>query len=122
MKFTDFIKVNKKDKLTNGYLDDYFTICKRENNSKRDFIIVQECLGKHYPQYPSMIFNYFDKLKTEILTKCSEFENSSIFEANGIFYFAETATAIGEYLYNNLEIKHKFCTTRERKEKKENIR
>lgn len=120
MKIEDFMHI-QDSKLYNQ--DDYFTICKRENNSKRDFIIVQNYLGKHVPQRPSLILSYFNKLKNEIDKNTSQFDldyiiNLSSEDKNGIFYFAETATAIGKYLKNNLRINYEFYTTRE--ELKEN--
>lgn len=115
MKIEEFINI-QDSKLYNQ--SDYFTICKRENNSKRDFIIVQNYLGKHVPQRPSLILNYFNKLKNEINKNTSQFDlnhtmSISSEDINGIFYFAETATAIGKYLKNNLRINYEFYTTRE---------
>ena len=126
MKFSDFIRVRKysfNQYIDRNEIDENFTICKRENNSKRDFIIVQELLGKHVPKHPTSILNYFKLLKNEVIRECKYFDkdNSNIVpsEKNGIFYFAETATMIGEYLADSLNIKHKLCTTREKKEDKD---
>lgn len=112
MKFTDFVTTRKD--LKKGNVDDYFTICKRDNNPKRNFIIVQNYLGKHVPQHPGTIISYFNEL-AEAINKSSygDFCLKENRQADGIFYFAETALAIGEYLKNKLNINYQFYTTRE---------
>ena len=122
MKFRDFVSI-KRNKLSNtDSIDDYFTICKRDGNKKRDFIIVQNFLGKHVPKHPSEITKYFDKLaKAIIFSTHDKFKKELlVFDGsrNGIIYFAETALAIGEYLSNELKIDYAMHTTREKKRNK----
>lgn len=122
MKFNEFVDI-KKNKLCNtDNINNYFTICKRENNSKRNFIIVQNFLGKHVPKHPSEITKYFDKLaKAIIFSTHNKFSKDSLIldgKRNGIIYFAETALAIGEYLSNELKIDYAMHTTREKRNKK----
>ena len=61
-------------------------LCKRENNSKRDFLFVNKFQGKHFPVSPSLSFSLFDLLYQEITWH----EGRTLIVA-----FAETATAIG---------------------------
>lgn len=120
MKFTDFVTIRKD--LRKGNANDYFTICKRDNNPKRNFIIVQNYLGKHVPQHPSTIISYFNEL-AEAINKSSygDFCLKENKQTDGIFYFAETALAIGEYLKNKLNINYQFYTTREEPNNYKNV-
>lgn len=117
MKFKDYVNIKRNRLCNTDNINNYFTICKRENNEKRDFIIVQNFLGKHVPQHPSEITKYFDKLVRAIIYGThSKFDPASLYLGrNGIIYFAETALAIGEYLQNNLRIDYAMHTTREKK-------
>lgn len=120
MKFEEFVRINKDNFSKYSDVDSInknFTICKRENNSKRDFIIVQELLGKHVPKRPSQIFSYYEKL-VDMIDRLKVFSRQETMLSQGlnaVFYFAETATAIGEYVANhkNLKINSVIRTTRE---------
>lgn len=71
-------------------------ICKRKNNSKRDFLFVNPLQGKHIHVEPSKTFSLFDELVLEIL-KFNDTREKVI-----VIGFAETATALGHYISNCL--------------------
>ena len=88
-------------------LSDIITVEHRSNNPNRDFLFVNKLQGKHIPARPSQVLNLFDTL-----TKIVE----SQVQANKIVVvgFAETATAIGNYLANHLtNCTYHLQTTRE---------
>lgn len=66
-------------------------IAKRENNTKRSYLVVNRLQAKHIPTVPSEAFGMFDALAEQI--KGSFPEKSTL-----IIGFAETATAIGARL------------------------
>lgn len=70
---------------------DFVKIAKRENNTKRSFLIVNPLQGKHIPISPSKALKVFSSL-SKILGR--EYENESVL----IVGFAETATAIGSQI------------------------
>lgn len=63
-------------------------IAKRENNNKRNYLVVNCLQAKHIPAMPDETFKLFDKL-AEILIK--QYKDEKILAVG----FAETATAIG---------------------------
>lgn len=63
-------------------------IAKRENNEKRNYLIVNKCQGKHVPTSPSRAMAMFDALGRKV----GELYKSEKLLLVG---FAETATAIG---------------------------
>lgn len=77
-------------------VDDVVTMCKRKNNKKRDFLFVNKYLGKHIPQRPKKVLQMFQELLLEIELKVDKRERVLVVG------FAETATALGEYIGNNL--------------------
>lgn len=66
----------------------FISIAKRENNSKRGYLIVNPSQGKHIPVSPSVSLSVFEELAKLIEGK---YENESLL----FIGFAETATAIG---------------------------
>lgn len=64
------------------------SIGKRENNKKRNYLVINPLQGKHVPVCPGKAFELFDKL-AEIVKK--EYGGEELL----VIGFAETATAIG---------------------------
>lgn len=71
-------------------------ICKRINNPKRDFLFVNSFQGKHIPVKPSVAFELFDALRMQVANGIKNEEKVVVIG------FAETATAIGNYIGRNL--------------------
>ena len=86
-------------------VNDIVSIAKRENNTKRSYLIVNRLQSKHVPVSPgktlSMLSQLYDK-----------FKNSFDPERTLLVGFAETATAIGSYLALRLGCRY-IQTTRE---------
>lgn len=76
---------------------DIVHICKRRNNSKRDFLFVNSFQGKHLSVSPNMAFTLYDELVNEIRSSISQDEKLIVIG------FAETATAIGQYIACSLK-------------------
>lgn len=77
---------------TSVNVEEMISICKRVNNSKRDFLFVNSYQGKHIPMSPEKILETYEKLNKEMQRHLLNTKNR-VFIA-----FAETATAIGCYL------------------------
>lgn len=109
-KFSSFVDI--KSVLGTFDPDDMISVCKRENNSKRDFLFVNKYQGKHVPCKPSDTLRLFEDLRTAI-TNDSRWNRS---EKICVIGFAETATAIGAYIADNLPNKYVYYlqTTREK--------
>lgn len=71
---------------------DMVKICKRMHNPKRDFLFVNPLQGKHIPVNPSKAFFLFEELTQEVIKGTNKTEKIVVIG------FAETATAIGNYL------------------------
>lgn len=84
---------------------DLVKIAKRENNSKRNYLVVDPLQGKHVPVTPSAALNLFKNLAAEIQGK---YEGERLL----LIGFAETATAIGAQAAITLGTKY-IQTTRE---------
>lgn len=110
MKFTDFVDI--KSNLSDFNPDWLISVCKRENNSKRDFIFVNRIQGKHVPARPQEILHLFENLRVTI-TKDNRWDRK---ENVCVIGFAETATAIGHYIADNIPNKKYYYlqTTREK--------
>lgn len=67
---------------------DLVRIAKRENNKKRNYLVVNRLQGKHIPVIPSEAFNMFNEL-------CAKVKAAHKDERLLLIGFAETATAIG---------------------------
>ena len=86
-------------------IDKMVSICKRLNNKNRDFLFVNVYQGKHFPQNPINIFKVLDELVENI-----ERKDEKIL----VIGFAETATAIGNYVSAKLKnCVYEMQTTRE---------
>ena len=85
--------------------NDLVRIAKRENNNKRNYLIVNPLQGKHIPVSPSKALELFSNL-----AKTLEDEYSG--ERLLVIGFAETATAIGAGVAISLNAKY-IQTTRE---------
>ena len=79
---------------------------KRDNNSKRNYLIVDSIQGKHIPAVPADVLKLFSELAGQLK---NEYENQKI-----IFIgFAETATAVGAGVACCFEGSYYIHTTRE---------
>ena len=65
-------------------------IAKRENNTRRPFLLVNPIQGKHIPTAPSQCLSLFSALAERVFK-----EQTYVYEHTLIIGFAETATAIG---------------------------
>lgn len=70
--------------------NDLITIAKRENNTKRSFLLVNPLQGKHIPTSPSQCLALFSALAEQVFA-----ERTFDYQNTLIIGFAETATAIG---------------------------
>lgn len=84
---------------------DLVRIAKRENNTKRSYLVVDPLQGKHIPVVPTKALELFDSLATA-------FKDEYIDERLLLVGFAETATAIGARVAINIGAKY-IQTTRE---------
>ncbi len=87
-------------------LNDLVKIAKRENNTKRNYIIVNPKQGKHVPVSPNETMELFNALAEKVKQKiCGK--------KTLIISFAETATAIGAYIACYIKDTFYIQTTRE---------
>ena len=84
---------------------DFVRIAKRENNKKRNYLVVNRLQGKHIPVSPKAAFQVFDTLAAKL-------ENVYRNETLLFIGFAETATAIGARIAVRLN-SYYMQTTRE---------
>ncbi len=84
---------------------DLVKIAKRENNSKRNYLVVDPLQGKHVPVTPSAALNLFKNLASKLQGK---YEGERLL----LIGFAETATAISAQAAITLGTKY-IQTTRE---------
>ncbi|MDK2808683.1 MAG: hypothetical protein PWP24_1420 [Clostridiales bacterium] len=84
---------------------DLVQIAKRENNTKRSYLVVDPLQGKHVPVSPKRALSLFDCLAEELSGKYKE-------ERLLLIGFAETATAIGAHVAISMGTKY-MQTTRE---------
>lgn len=84
---------------------DLVGIAKRENNKKRNYLVVNQLQGKHIPVVPSQAFTMFHDLSEKIKLK---YQGQSLL----LVGFAETATAIGAAAATELSCRY-IQTTRE---------
>lgn len=84
---------------------DLVRIAKRENNTKRNYLVVNSLQGKHMPVSPTKAFEMFDSLADIIKDKYPD-------EKLLLIGFAETATAIGARVAIRLKTAY-IQTTRE---------
>ena len=83
------LKVNEKR------IEEIIKIAKRDNNTKRNFLLVNSLQGKHIPTSPKETFNLFEKLNKK---------NMALLKEKNILIigFSETATAIATSYAVNL--------------------
>ena len=85
---------------------DLVRIAKRENNTKRKYLVVDPLQGKHIPVMPSRTLDLFTSLAD---TFRNEYKNERLL----LVGFAETATAIGAQVAISIGAKY-IQTTRDR--------
>lgn len=85
--------------------DTLIGIAKRENNKKRNFLVVNRLQGKHVPVKPGVAMNMFRALAKKV-------KEAYVGEKLLLVGFAETATAIGAALAAELDCYY-IQTTRE---------
>lgn len=83
----------------------FISLVKRENNVKRPYLVLNREQAKHFPSNPTDVSMKFDNLAKKVR---NEVENEKIL----IIGFAETATAIGSWIANELNSIY-MQTTRE---------
>ncbi len=83
-------------------------VAKRENNTKRNYLVVNCLQGKHIPAKPRECLRMFDELSAAV---AKEYEGEKLL----LVGFAETATAVGARLAVNMGCDY-MQTTREQAE------
>ncbi len=83
-------------------------MAKRENNSKRSFLIVNPLQAKHIPANPLLSMKLFEELSLELKKNISHLGSEILFIG-----FAETATAIGTAVASFFGNSQYIHTTRE---------
>lgn len=81
-------------------------IARRENNNKRNYLVVNRLQGKHVPVNPKSCLKLFDELAAIV---AKEYQEENVL----LVGFAETATAIGSRLAANMDCYY-MQTTREK--------
>jgi hypoxanthine phosphoribosyltransferase len=71
-------------------------------NKKRGFLFVSKVLGKHIPTKPSLMREYYNKLASKIKTRVD------LSKPTVVIGFAETATAMGNGVYDALNLYNSF--------------
>ena len=84
----------KVDDFVSSGCGDIIHMCKRRNNSKRDFLFVNTAQGKHVPVRPSKVYDMVEQMYK--ISYMDLFDKRNIL----VVAFAETATALGELYYN----------------------
>ena len=81
----------------NSVIDsDIITVEHRSNNPKRDFLFCNKCQGKHIPTDPNNFIHMMNRLIYNIGDNLDTYKVL-------VIGFAETATAIGSYIADNLK-------------------
>ena len=97
LKVTDFIDNIKN--YSSFELDELVSIAKRDGNKKREFLFVNNYLGKHIPVKGSKALELFRDFYNNIKNKDCIKDKKVL-----VIGFAETATALGEsVVYNWLQ-------------------
>lgn len=95
LKLENYVLISKNNSKKFATTD-IVKICKRMNNSKRDFLFVNPLQGKHIHVDPKNSFDLFEELVDEIRLHVNPREKVVVIG------FAETATAIGHYISSRL--------------------
>lgn len=99
----DFVDVQKNNSFFD--LNDLVHICRRKNNNKREYLFVNKYQGKHIPESPYKILSLFNNFCAEVKNHLNPSEKIVVVG------FAETATAIAEYLTYYLTLDAEFKDT-----------
>lgn len=99
-KVEDFINIEENKSPFD--INDLVHICKRVNNSKREYLFVNKYQGKHIPESPNNILGLLNCFCREVK------QNLNFQEKILIVGFAETATGIAEYLTYQLSLDSDF--------------
>ncbi len=100
------VKINARINRKKEYMEENLVkIAKRENNTKRNYLVVNPLQGKHVPVSPSKALELFQRLADTVKDKYTG-------ERLLLIGFAETATAIGAQAAITLGTKY-IQTTRE---------
>ncbi len=91
---------------TTHLIDDLIRVAKRENNSKREYLLVNTAQAKHLPTSPGRALGVFRDLAGDVARAYSG-------ERIAVIGFAETATAIGAAVAECLNGAYYLHTTRE---------
>lgn len=103
MKITNFIKIlDNKSVVPATWM---FDVVKRNKNKKRQYLFINNYLGKHIPVRGQQVLSLFDELYDEIASNIQRNENVLIIG------FAETATAIGAHIMNIASKENDFNPT-----------
>lgn len=106
--------VDVEQNLTGYPLEQVVSVCKRKNNTKRDFLFVNHLQGKHIPVSPKKSLNLMRKLGNYVSSELTDCGNIAVIG------FAETATAIGQIVASCIEnCTLRLQTTREKIENTE---
>lgn len=117
-----YVELSEKANGSNIVTEEVIGVEHRHNNPKRDFLFVNKWQGKHIPCYPTEFFYMCNEL-AKIIASSNQIKGSKNIVTIG---FAETATAIGYEVAKQLRslglnIKYSTQTTRESKEKIEEL-
>lgn len=112
IKLSDFVDITE-NKLDGKYnLNNLIYICKRKNNNKRPYLFVDRFQGKHIPEKPYKIYDFYETFYDEIYHSLNHisYKNEkgktcyAIEDKILIVGFAETATALAEYVASMLRL------------------
>ena len=95
--------------------DDLFSVAKRYNNSKRNYLIVNKKQSKYLPTKPSDTL----EMVTTLAKKAEEVDTDDRIdfeEQTLVIGFAETATALGHLFANHFRKAYYLTTTRKLRE------
>lgn len=102
------IEMNITDNPFNLDIDNLFQLATR-NNKKRRFLLISKILGKHLPIKPSKVLEYSRLLTDEFEKRHGKEDEDCL-----VIGFAETATAMGQIVFDGIKNAKLLCnTTRE---------
>lgn len=104
-KLSDFVVIPED----NGFGDRIISVEHRSNNPKRDYLFVNRWQGKHIPTSPNDFGRLVERLGTVIVGTIGESKARHTL----VVGFAETATALAQYLFNEIGALYYLQTTRE---------
>lgn len=105
----EYVQLNRN--VSSIDINDMVKVCKRLNNTKREYLFVNKYLAKHVPVAPFEVLKVYDEFYNEIINQLKGKKNILVVG------FAETATALAGYISYRLEkdgrLYHHLQTTRE---------